>query len=76
MAGLSVENDSGQKGIHMLAGNFRRIDTQENCKWQLGSIVSARYEAYLSPVIKRHQFSQLSSPQSGHHEFFADAFNV
>ncbi|CAK9189392.1 unnamed protein product [Sphagnum troendelagicum] len=52
----------------MLAGNFRRIDTQENCKWQLGSIVSARYKAYLSPVIEQHQFSQLSSPQSGHHE--------
>ncbi len=68
MAGLSVESDSGQKGIQMLAGNFRRIDTQENWKWQLGSIVSARYEAYLSPVIEQHQFSQLSSPQSGHHE--------
>jgi hypothetical protein len=38
--GLSVESDSGQKGIQILAGNFRRIDTQENCKWQLGSIVS------------------------------------
>lgn len=48
--------------------NFRRIDTQENCKWQLGSIVSARYEAYLSPVIEQHQFSQLFSPQSGRHE--------
>ncbi len=66
--GLSVESDSGQKGIQMLAGNFRRIDTQENCKWQLGSIVSARYKAYLSPVIEKHQFSQLSSPQSGDHE--------
>ncbi len=68
MAGLSVESNSGQKGIQMLAGNFRRIDTQENCKWQLGSIVSARYEAYLSPVIEQHQFGWLSSPQSGHHE--------
>ncbi len=68
MAGLSVESNSGQKGIQMLAGNFRNIDTQENCKWQLGSIVSARYKVYLSPVIEQHQFSQLSSPQSGHHE--------
>jgi hypothetical protein len=69
MTGSSVERDSGKKEIQM-AGNFRRMETQENCEWQLGS-VSARDKTYLSPVIQPHQFSQLSSPQSREHEFIS-----
>jgi hypothetical protein len=69
MTGSTVERDSGKKEIQM-AGNFRRMETQENCEWQLGS-VSAKDKTYLSPVIQPHQFSQLSSPQSREHEFIS-----